>query len=88
MHQHIADCTSTIQTLLCAVSHRAVRFAMQNVVNQASAWAAGGRWAELAAEKAAALAQMARTLETYSRLLESAAPPADGAARLLQQVMR
>lgn len=55
---------------------------------QATAWASNGRWAELAAEKTAALSQMARTLETYSRLLESPAPPADGTARLLQQVMR
>lgn len=60
----------------------------QNIMAQATAWAGSGRWAELAAEKAAALSQMARTLETYSRLLETPAPPADGAARLLQQVMR
>ena len=62
--------------------------AAQNIMAQATAWASSGRWAELAAEKAAALSQMARTLETYSRLLETPAPPADGAARLLQQVMR
>ncbi len=60
----------------------------QNIADHVGGLVASGAWAELAREKAAALQGMSTTLTAYSQLLESAAPPSNGTARILSQAMR
>eukprot|EP00208_Stichococcus_sp_RCC1054_P002912 CAMPEP_0206142900 /NCGR_PEP_ID=MMETSP1473-20131121/18579_1 /ASSEMBLY_ACC=CAM_ASM_001109 /TAXON_ID=1461547 /ORGANISM="Stichococcus sp, Strain RCC1054" /LENGTH=3025 /DNA_ID=CAMNT_0053538067 /DNA_START=97 /DNA_END=9174 /DNA_ORIENTATION=+ len=60
----------------------------QNVADRVNSLVASGAWGEVACEKAAALQGMSTTLTAYSQLLESAAPPPNGTARMLSQAMR
>lgn len=62
--------------------------AAQNVADRVNSLVASGAWGEVACEKAAALQGMSTTLTAYSQLLESAAPPPNGTARMLSQAMR